>query len=354
VKLQMRPETSSTLKVDAAATVIVASTTLSGAHILPTPVLMVADTTGLLDEGVLLIAGQYVTYDGRTASSFTGCVGGIGQVAGGTVVAQAGGVRYDWATADVDMADAGAAERADYVAWWEVTSGGKTQKTPPFQIVLVDLAFGSVNLCSLMDVRELLEHTDGARARDPLIEALIPVASRHLMNEAEREFAPAVTAAVRTFRVLPSRRTRTGFLVPLVPPASDLRSATLVRLHPESGSPSTLTAGTDYVLDPHGAPQGVYTTLILSGTVGLGSQTLTAFGHALIEVTGNWGFLTVPGPVRDAAAETVRSWVQRVPIALLAEAEEPRQIAPFLPGSFGLPPIARQLLRPYRRYAGAF
>ena len=202
-KFKMRLETGSALKVDAAATIVSASTTLSGAHTLPTGTLTVASTTGFLERGALLLGGQIVLYSAKTATTFLGCSRGSGTIAGGTAVSQIGGLRYDWAAADVDMADVAAGTAvAEYVGWWEVTTTatGKTQDTLEFPISMVDHLIGSANLCSVADVREALEHSATGRDRDDLIRTHILEASIAIMRETAREFAPQSAAGTARAR----------------------------------------------------------------------------------------------------------------------------------------------------------
>lgn len=56
------------------------STTLNGAVTLPTGTITVASTTGFPSSGRLWVAGQIVSYTGKTATTFTGCTGGEGSL----------------------------------------------------------------------------------------------------------------------------------------------------------------------------------------------------------------------------------------------------------------------------------
>src|SRR3990167_6358040 len=147
--------------------------------------------------------------------------------------------------------------------------------------------------------------------RDALIATLITAASDAIMDETEREFAPAGASATRRFRVWPARIVDGSYYVDLTPPVSDLRAASLVKLHPEETSPTTLTADDDYILDPVGAPQGTYTAIRLSSWLGLNSTILQKFGFAYLDVTATWGFATVPTNVVQACVLTVTSWLRR-------------------------------------------
>lgn len=339
VKLRMRAENSAVLKIDTAATPVVAATTTAGGdQILPYGVITVASTTGFLSEGSLNVAGQDVTYTAITPTTFTGCKGGTGTITNGAAVAQKGGVRYDWAAVDVDTP-------GDWLGWWRVTlPSALTQDTLEFPVEILEHADQTASLCTLADVREQLKMDANIRGDDPRIEVFIEVASQQIMKEYRREFAPATEASLRILTLRPNVLDAVFF------DPYDLRAATLVRLNPEEASPTTLVADTDYMLLPFGGDQdGVYTHMQLSG-VGFGSAINGSFGFSQIEITGDWGYETVPHPVRQACALTVISWLRRdVSGFATILADDIQSSAPDLPSNYSIPPAARRLLNPYRR-----
>lgn len=78
-------------------TSLAATTTVSGAQTLPTPTtsipvptytLTVASTTGFPAAGTIRVQNQVVLYTGKTATTFTGCTGGLGAIANGAAVVQ--------------------------------------------------------------------------------------------------------------------------------------------------------------------------------------------------------------------------------------------------------------------------
>lgn len=257
------------------------------------------------------------------------------------VTAASGTVRYDWASADVDTP-------GEYEGWWLVTlPSTKTQSTPEFAVYVRAHAPASTSdLCTLGDVRELLEITSTDTSRDDYIRTLISSASKAICSYTDREFAPASSGVTRTFRA--------DWLIDLAP--YDLRAATTVTLNPEDSSPTTLTSS-DYALEPTHQPQGVYKRIRISYLQSLGtSQFSTRFGYAKVSILGDWGFASVPNDVKLACVRTVGSWMDRSLQAYAGGdlfAEDPRVVNPgAVDSSYGIPGGARLLLAPYRRGVG--
>jgi hypothetical protein len=206
------------------------------------------------------------------------------------------------------------------------------------------------DLTTLAAVRETLELPAGDTSRDALIGTIIGDMSKAIINEVDREFAPATASATRRFRLYAG-----SLMLDLAP--YDLRSATAVTLNPESANSTTLTATTDYQLVPFQPRDGTYLGMrFASNLTNLHtSDTARDFGYTLVDVAGAWGFATVPDDVERACIIAVTASLRRDLTELaLAGIDEPQAIAPEGPATHALPPASRRLLAPYRRTGGAF
>lgn len=203
-------------------------------------------------------------------------------------------------------------------------------------------------LCTLAQVREIGGIV--GTADDARITALIARATATIHRRYGRELVPhSVATRVRGV---------TRWLVDLVP--HELRSVTSVVLHPESPSPLTLAVDTDYMLLPVGGAEGTGTFLglQLSDSLPIDSALVRRFGVARLQIAGQWGAwadaTAVAEDVRQAAIETVLSWLDR-PAAAMAgvmELGEPqRQMVPTAMG-WDLPLSAHRKLAPYSRQLG--
>ena len=133
---------------------------------------------------------------------------------------------------------------------------------------------------------------------DTKVDELISQASAQIMQYVNREFAPASSGLTRRFRIGRSYR---ATLAPY-----DLRSVTSVTINPDGDSPQEL-ATTDYELRPFVSRYGVYGWLHLSRVYALSAPEIMRFGHAYVDIEGDWGFPYVPDDVRRACVITVAS-----------------------------------------------
>lgn len=254
--------------------------------------------------------------------------------AGATVTNAAQGlVRYDWGATDTDTPGA-------YFAWFTVTTGGRQQDTPEFEVEVREHAGSTgANLCTIDDVRRVLQTTVGDIGQDDEIDGLIPAASAAIMRRCEREFAPATDGATRTVQHYGGRR--------FIPIPWDLRAVTSVVLPDQWGAGAvTLTANTDYAVSPLNGDGVLEWIEIPRCAYGRGW-----WSDGLIRITGNWGFPSVPVDVTQAAAVTVASWLDRGTSSLAHLAEAEFDSTPETGANYGIPTGAYHLLKPFIRFA---
>lgn len=304
VKLQARfKATASTLKIDTAATIITASSTLSGDHVLPEPSITVADASAFLASGALTVGTQIVEYETISGNTFLGCHGGDGTVASGATVAQRGGVRYDWAAGDVDTA-------GDLDAWWEVTlPSTKVQESPAFDIVIEDPLAVFRGLCELADV---YSYAPGYRANpdtDALLERLILAETRAIQRETGREFVAIFPAsATRRFDVqlwnVRTRIVRIGDLAQVPSGAS-----TVKLIGPDQTTVDQTITSADFVAEPRVRGSWEPITGLYFPPFTPAAASLYAGQVLEIALAGSdvWGFPVIPDDIREACARLVVS-----------------------------------------------
>jgi hypothetical protein len=294
VKLQAREEDGTALVIDAAATIITASTTLSAETVLPEPTITVADASGFLASGALSVGGQIVEYDEISGKTFLGCRGGEGTIASGATVTQRGGVRYDWVAADVDTA-------VELEAWWRVTlASGKVQESPPFQIVVVDPLAVQKGLCELSDVISYAPRYRSERTTDALLERMILAESRMIQRETGREFL-ALSPAVNPRRfdlTLWHVRHRKVYI-------GDAAAVTTVKVidYDQSTVVETI-ASTNYVLMPR-VRDTTWEPITALHFPPQSPDPADLYVGRVLEVDGTWGFPAVPDDIREACAKLV-------------------------------------------------
>ena len=228
-----------------------------------------------------------------------------------------------------------------YVAWWEITSGGLTQDTGEFIIDVREHDTITNSLCELADLRVALELEHGEDRRLSFASELIGPASAKIMSFCQREFAPLTSAEARTFVVR-------GAMVDLAP--YDLRTATTVKLHPEDAGVVTLTANEDYWLGPVPSVDSTSQWLRLWPGRSLNSTLYQRMGVAQLEITGDWGFATVPDLVTRACAITVASWMDKAVSEYGQFIDgDVDTLQPGVTASLALPRDAKMLLSEYCR-----
>lgn len=194
------------------------------------------------------------------------------------------------------------------------------------------------DLCTLSDVRSFLQKQTSDTGQDTIIQSLISRASLAIMRYCDREFAPASSSGtVRKF----VWDAKTDFL-DLAP--YDLQAVTLVRIDSDTSSPTTLTTD-EYRLWPRPNRDGVYQAMRVRPWT-IVSPTWQFPDVREVEVTGTWGFASIPEDVKHAAIATTAIWLRRDIAAFSSTfniTEDRVERPEFLPSA-----IARQLDQ-YRR-----
>lgn len=199
----------------------------------------------------------------------------------------------------------------------------------------------AIDLCTLEEVKLALELTEVKR--DDVIQMFITSASSAIQTYIESRIVPVETGA--------KRFAWSGGGLDLMPYA--LQSATQVSLDPD-GSPTVLGAS-DYVFKPFVSTNGGYSSLTFSSLVSpVGSSTWQNFGVTFVEVTGTWGWATVPEDIKHGAIATVMSWLRKDTsgFAMRDLDDSGRELGASPVQVMNIPPAVKRLLDPYRRNPG--
>lgn len=201
------------------------------------------------------------------------------------------------------------------------------------------------DLCSRAEVRAFLELPAADTGRDALVDTTITAISAAIAEYTQREFTPTASAT-RRFALPVGNHS-----LDLAP--YDLRTVTTLKLHPEDAAPDTLTANSDYQLEPITNAQGVYTRVRFSALTTLfNSDSARYFGRTQVEIAGAWGFASIPNDVKQAAVIAVASALRRdVPALDLGDIlDNPRELTPDRPVNYALPAASLRMLAPYKRH----
>lgn len=209
----------------------------------------------------------------------------------------------------------------------------------------------AIDLCTVADVKEGIQLPSTELNLDALIPEYITQASRAIINHCKRQFLPVQLNTTKRFMV-------TSYRCDFSP--WDLRvtgMTPIVTLHPETVNPYVLTPQTattnaQYIFKPVNPERGVYQSLQFSGFLVIVSMTLMAFNFALVDITGDWGFPSVPEDVNRACVITVGSWLTRTAPGASGAWGVPAQASMgAMPrvSDWHIPYSAKKLLGEYRR-----
>ena len=195
------------------------------------------------------------------------------------------------------------------------------------------------DLTSLANVRELLQRQSGVdTTNDALISTLITTVSQEIMSYTGCEFAPTTASATRKFVY------RGGGTLLLAP--YSLRSVTSIVIDTDGTSPADVTlSADDYRLWPREPKRGVYDRIEFRNLSPASKSSAYDFTPSReIEITGAWGFASVPSEIDHACAATV-VFRMRTSSDFYGN-ENSADVQRF--GAVQFPTIARQILDVYK------
>lgn len=182
------------------------------------------------------------------------------------------------------------------------------------------------DLCTRDNVKALMQKAGpNAASQDPLIDILITRASVKIMRDYGREFVPGgvnsdpFTATTRTFEYPWGEQYPGEAFVDFRPYDLAVTQPVALVVQADTDQASPITLSTDeWRLWPQPPSQGVYLGIkVLPLNVSVG---IVGWRKRQIQVTGNWGFPSIPPEVAQACEETVIHWLTSYPPTLRPDA----------------------------------
>lgn len=248
------------------------------------------DNTG----AVVNLTGATVRFRMRSLGSATLKVDAVATV----VTPASGTVRYDWSGTDTDTG-------GEYLAWWQVTSGGKTADYGESLIIIREHGDSPPLYCEPDELKQLLDMA-GTSYADPAVRRACEAASQVVELETNRRFwLDAAATNVRTYTPDQLRMLQIDDLVTLT---------TLKIDRAGSGSFNEVwTLGADFILEPQNAPvwnpPQPYTQVRCRY---LTSRYFPTYLEQSVQVVGQWGWLAIPEEIKTATAILAAKLLQRV------------------------------------------
>jgi hypothetical protein len=244
--------------------------------------------TVTIDGVAFDLSSSTVRFKMRAANSSTLKVDAAATI----VSAPAGTVSHSWGASDLDTA-------ADYLCWWEVTTGGRVQAVAEAFIEVRAHAPDSRALCTRADVIRLVPGYTDDPSTDGILDDLIQAESQTWHRDTAREFAAiAAGSSTRIFDVsVQAANTRTVRI-------GDANAISSVVIKDQAGTTIETVAGADRVslgMRRNRTLQPWEPVSLLWFPVGSTAAASLTAGH-VVEVTGTWGFPAIPEDVRMSVA----------------------------------------------------
>ncbi len=235
--------------------------------------------------GAVLIQGLTLTFKMRPVNSSVPKVNAAAVNLDDGTAANKGKWRYDWAALDVDTA-------GEYLAWVEAVSGGKVQAVHEAIIEFQAHGPASQLYVELKQVKATLELSTNTFG-DGDLRAALTAACRGIDSVCGRRFYLDTGAAnVRYYSPFDK----------LLLPVDDIVAVTSLKTDPggDGTFEQTWTVNTDYTREPLNAAADARPWSLLRAHPSGSYRFPTAYPRS-VEVTGQFGWQTVPGPIVEAA-----------------------------------------------------